>query len=52
MIKTERKQKGVLEPVRKKSSGMDSSTFFILLLEILLSGMDGVAPEASGHIKG
>lgn len=26
--------------------------FFTLLLEILLSGMDGVAPEASGHIKG
>lgn len=52
MIKIERKRKDVLEPIRKKSSGMDSSAFFTLLLEMILSGMDGVAPEASGHIKG
>lgn len=52
MINIERKWKDVLGPVRKKSSGMDFSGFFTLLLETMISGMDGVAPEASGHIKG
>lgn len=59
MIKIERKWKDILEPVRKKSSGMDFSGFWFffiffspVLLEMTLSGMDRAAPEASGHIKG
>lgn len=56
MIKIERKWKDILEPVRKKSSGMDFSVFwgFVppVLLEMTLSGIDRAAPEASGHIKG
>lgn len=45
-----------LEPVTKKSSGMDFSIFWVfffpVFLETTLSGMDGAAPEASGQIKG
>lgn len=51
MIKLERKWKDALEPVREKSAGMGSPAFFTVFLEMTLSGMDGVAPEASGHIK-
>lgn len=51
MIKLERKWKDALEPVREKSAGMGSPAFFTVFLETTLSGMDGVAPEASGHIK-
>lgn len=52
MVKIEKKWKAALQSVRKKSSGIGCSAFSTVLLEMLLSGIDGVAPEASGHIKG
>lgn len=51
-MKLERKWEDALEPVREKSAGMGSPALLTVFLEMTLSGMDGVAPEASGHIKG